>query len=115
MINVLSKKFPGAETILVVEDEELLRDMVHGILEGCGYNVLEAESGRKAFDIWNAGKGQINLLLTDIVLPDFEQADLARMGARMLQKPYDQHGLVHLVREMLGGTESSSIATASAA
>jgi len=145
MINVLSKKFPGAETILVVEDEELLRDMVHGILEGCGYNVLEAESGRKAFDIWNAGKDQINLLLTDIVLPrgitgvelakcllekqpqlkiifstgrilpDFEQADLARMGARMLQKPYDQRGLVHLVREMLGGTESSSIATASAA
>ena len=144
MINILSKKFPGAETILVVEDEDMLRDMVRTILESCGYNVLEAESGRKAFDLWNAGRNKIELLLTDItlprgitgvqlakcllesqpqlkvifttgrVLPDFEQDALARLGARLLQKPYDQHDLVHLVREILGGAESN-VATASVA
>jgi two-component system, cell cycle sensor histidine kinase and response regulator CckA len=144
MINILSKKFPGAETILVVEDEDMLRDMVRSILEGCGYNVLEAESGRKAFDLWQAGADKINLLLTDIVLPrgitgvelakcllesqpqlkiifttgrilpDFEQDTLARLGAKLLQKPYDQHNLVHLVREVLGGAESN-VVTASVA
>jgi len=144
MINVLSKKFPGAETILVVEDEDMLRDMVRTILEGAGYNVLEAESGRKAFDLWNAGRNKIDLLLTDItlprgitgvqlakcllesqpqlkvifttgrILPDFEQDALARLGARLLQKPYDQNDLVHLVREILGGAESN-VATASVA
>src|SRR5262249_20951569 len=43
----------GTETILVVEDEPVLRDLAHVILQECGYQVLEAASGLEALDVWN--------------------------------------------------------------
>src|SRR5204863_2527807 len=47
----------GKETILVVEDEPVLRDMAHVILEGCGYAVIEAGSGVQALDVWRRHPG----------------------------------------------------------
>jgi CheY-like chemotaxis protein len=60
----------GQETILIVEDEPVLRDMTQTILQGCGYRTLEAASGREAFDVWERHRDSIDLVLTDMVMPE---------------------------------------------
>jgi two-component system, cell cycle sensor histidine kinase and response regulator CckA len=60
----------GRETILVVEDEPDLRDLVAQVLESRNYNVLTASSGAKALETWARREGEIHLLLTDMVMPD---------------------------------------------
>ena len=59
----------GHETILVAEDEEPLRQMVVSVLQLQGYKVLEAESGQRALEVWQQSDCQIDLLLTDLVMP----------------------------------------------
>ncbi len=58
------------ETVLVVEDEPDLLDLVAGILEAGGYDVLQASSGVKALDVWQAHREKIDLLLTDMKMPE---------------------------------------------
>jgi signal transduction histidine kinase/HAMP domain-containing protein len=60
----------GSETILVVEDEPVLRDMAQLILADCGYRIIEAASGKEALDVWEQHKGDIDLVLTDMVMPE---------------------------------------------
>jgi nitrogen-specific signal transduction histidine kinase len=60
----------GKETILVVEDEPVLRDLAQAILQDCGYEVLEAGTGSEALQVWNKIQGNVDLLLTDMVMPD---------------------------------------------
>lgn len=60
----------GSETILVVEDEVRLRYLVASLLERYGYKVIEATNGHAALKIWEQQKDQVDLLLTDIVMPD---------------------------------------------
>jgi CheY-like chemotaxis protein len=60
----------GKETILIVEDEDVLRDMAHLMLEECGYRILEATSGRDALRVWELHQNEIDLLLTDMVMPE---------------------------------------------
>ena len=121
----------GRETILVVEDEPVLRDMAHVILEDCGYRVLAAGSGVEALEVWNREPEMIDLLLTDMVMPegisgmDLAQKLLAhrpklkiifatgynvyemdtalfrRGSAVFLQKPYTHVSLPKAVRECL--------------
>jgi CheY-like chemotaxis protein len=121
----------NAETILVVEDEVLLREIECSILESCGYRVLEADSSSKALDVWNQQGEKIDLLLTDVVLPpgisgmelakrlrdrqprlkvifttgkvdlQLDDETLERMNARFLQKPYQHTDLVQLVDDAL--------------
>ncbi len=57
------------ETILLVEDEPILRELAHAILADGGYKVLEAERSEEAFDLWQQHSNEIDLLLTDMVLP----------------------------------------------
>jgi len=59
----------GKETILVVEDEELVREFVAGFLRESGYKVLQAGNGVEALNIWRQHSAQIDLLLTDVVMP----------------------------------------------
>ena len=56
----------GTETILVVEDEALVRELVCNVLVNHGYRILQAESGAKALEVWQASKEQIDLLLTEL-------------------------------------------------
>ena len=121
----------GTETILIVEDEEILREMAREILQNYGYNILEASSGREAFDVWNRHTDEIHLLLTDMVMPEgisgiqlaerllSDRPDLkiiltsgyssnevnaelmARSQARFLQKPYSHNNLAKIVRDCL--------------
>ena len=60
----------GKETMLIVEDEPILRSMARDILEECGYRILEASSGRDALEVWKQRADDIDLLLTDMVMPD---------------------------------------------
>jgi signal transduction histidine kinase/HAMP domain-containing protein len=60
----------NGETILVVEDEPVLRDLAQLILQDCGYRVLQAASGVDALTVWQKHQGQVDLLLTDVVMPD---------------------------------------------
>jgi two-component system cell cycle sensor histidine kinase/response regulator CckA len=58
------------ETILLVEDEEILREWVKEILQECDYQVVEAANGVDALKIWEGRGGKIDLLLTDMVMPE---------------------------------------------
>ncbi len=60
----------GSEGILVVEDEPVLRDMAHLILEQGGYRIYEAANGREALEVWDRHKEKIHLLFTDMVMPE---------------------------------------------
>lgn len=123
----------GDETILVVEDEPPVRDLVCKLLAGRGYHVLQATSGVHALKVWEEQKNSINLLLTDIVMPDgMSGRDLAekiqaerpglkaiftsgysadiggkdfiiKEGVNFLQKPYAPQKLLRLIRKCLDG------------
>ncbi len=60
----------GEETILLVEDEFPLRTFVCDLLQRCGYTVREAESGPAALKVWQEHRDRIQLLLTDIIMPE---------------------------------------------
>ena len=60
----------GPETILVVEDDESVRRMVARVLKGRGYRVLEAANGVEALRLWKGRRAPIDLLFTDMVMPE---------------------------------------------
>ena len=60
----------GRETILVAEDEEPLREMIAELLAYQGYKVLTARSGRHALEVWAAAGGEVDLLVTDMIMPE---------------------------------------------
>ncbi len=67
----------GSETVLVVEDEGLVRKLVRTILESRGYLVLEAEGGEEAFHVCRSHRGPLHLLITDVVMPRMKGKDVA--------------------------------------
>ena len=74
----------GSETVLLVEDEEPLRRLVEKILDGLGYTVIEAESAEAAMELVESEKPDIDLLLTDVVMPGQNGLQLAKdLGAKM--------------------------------
>jgi len=121
---------PGAGTILLVEDERSVRTLARRILEGRGYTVLEAEDGVIAMRLSQGHQGRIDLLLTDVVMPELSGPELAERllplrpetrvlytsgytdhailraavwesGANFLQKPFTPDTLVQKVQEIL--------------
>jgi PAS domain S-box-containing protein len=80
----------GTETVLLVEDEEAVRDLVRTILTGQGYEVIIASDPKHAEEIANKFSGEIHLLLTDVVMPGTSGRELAarvlaaRPGIRVL-------------------------------
>jgi CheY-like chemotaxis protein len=68
----------GEETVLVVEDERMVRELVREILAQQGYNVLEAHRGTEALEVSERHEGPIHLLLTDVVMPGMDGPELAR-------------------------------------
>ena len=120
----------GDETILLVEDAELVRELVTEALESYGYTVLTASSGVDAVKIVERNGHHIDLLLTDVVMPNMNGRELAERllakdgdlkvlftsgypsdtilrngiaGARaaFIEKPYLPVELAHMVRTVL--------------
>jgi len=67
----------GTETILLVEDEETVRGLTRTFLLQAGYNVLEARGGEEAIQLCRAHPGLIDLLLTDVVMPEVSGKEVA--------------------------------------
>jgi two-component system, cell cycle sensor histidine kinase and response regulator CckA len=72
----------GTETILLVEDEAIVRDLVCEILKESGYVVLSATSGADAMKIIDEQAGPIDLLITDVVMPEMSGPELANILRR---------------------------------
>ena len=68
----------GSETVLVAEDEEAVRRLMHDVLESRGYRVLIAGDGDEALHIARHFEGEIDLLVTDLVMPEINGRELAR-------------------------------------
>jgi len=120
----------GSETILLVEDEEAVRDLTSRILEKRGYRVIPAQDGREAMEIAAREAEHIDLVLTDIVMPGmngrglverlggvrpgikslymsgYTDDDIVRRGfiepsKAFLQKPFTSEALLQTVRKVL--------------
>ena len=120
----------GTETILVVDDEEMIKDIARDILSRYGYRVLTAGGGKEAVEVYRRHKEEISVVVLDIVMPDVggrevfrrirevdpaarviiasgyhkerDANDLLREGAvRFVQKPYRIASLVGMVGEVL--------------
>jgi len=72
-----AKPQPGTGTILVVEDEESLRDLVKRMLGGLGYTVLASENAEAALEVLDTHAAPIDLLITDVIMPGMSGARLA--------------------------------------
>jgi two-component system cell cycle sensor histidine kinase/response regulator CckA len=119
----------GGETVLLVEDEAGLRDVIQEILEGAGYHVLAASDGMEALQVATAHTGPIHLMVTDVIMPGvtgpraaneiratrpgmevlylsgYPDDTLLREGvlgaAAFLEKPFASESLLRKVRELL--------------
>lgn len=87
------------QTILLVEDEEALRDLLAGHLSRLGYNVLTASDGPEALETEEDHEGVIDLLLSDVVMPTFGGIEVARAVRQtrpdtkvILMSGYPMHG-----------------------
>jgi PAS domain S-box-containing protein len=121
----------GSGTLLVVEDEDIIRALVVRTLRGAGYEVLEARYASEALERWEERREDVALLLTDIVMPGMSGVELARRlgeerpelpillmsgfadpdaggpvpaprSAGFLEKPFTPSELLRCVRERLG-------------
>jgi PAS domain S-box-containing protein len=119
----------GTETILLVEDEDEVRAVLHQILSGKGYRVFQASSGEEGLALARLSRGPIHLLLTDITMPKMKGTELAkrlcaeRPQTRVLfmsgyneellpldeiiclQKPFSPQTLAQAVRAVLDAAE----------
>jgi PAS domain S-box-containing protein len=79
-----SQAEPGRETILLVEDEDMVRRLIGQVLLSHGYRVIEASSGQEALDAVARHHGRIDLLLTDVVMAGMSGRELAEKLASLL-------------------------------
>jgi two-component system, cell cycle sensor histidine kinase and response regulator CckA len=118
----------SGETVLVVEDAKLLRDLICEALSASGCTVLRAEDGREASRLVNERKGAIDLLLTDVIMPGMSGPALAKQvrslrpqtkvlymsgysgeflpemmtpGVSFIQKPFTVADLARKIRKLL--------------
>ena len=125
----------GTETLLIVENEAAIRNLLQMALRKIGYTVLAAESGREALDLVSTHSGPIHLLITDVMMPDIDGPELVRRlsairpetrtlfmsgymddalgeqgvlpsSVNFIQKPFSPSTIAQKVRDILDGTSS---------
>lgn len=128
----------GTETILVVDDEELIRDFAERVLQHAGYSVLTATNGREALEVYTRAPGMIDMVLLDLVMPemggrqcleellhmnpqvkvligsgywgnDHGKDRIEAAAAGFVEKPYKSKELLKTVREVLDSDTSRHI------
>jgi two-component system cell cycle sensor histidine kinase/response regulator CckA len=130
-VEVMAEALPrGDETVLVVEDDEVVRKLIVQILKRQGYNLLEAGDGKDALQICEQHKGTAHLVVTDVVLPGMNGREVAdhllslcpgmkvlymsgytdnaiayhgvlERGVNYIQKPFTLEGMARKVRQIL--------------
>jgi len=127
---VIHREPRGSETVLIAEDEDSVRQLLAGALNQYGYNVLQASSPKEALPLGKHYDGQIDLLISDVIMPGMSGPELAelladarpdmkvlyisgyaertimerrnmRIPAQMLSKPFTPEQLVRKVRDVL--------------
>lgn len=130
------KSLSGTETVLVVEDNRMVRELAIKILQKYGYKVLGAKDGEEAIEIGKQHESPIDLMLTDVVMPGMSGRRLAvefeslrpkikvlymsgyadntvvhhgilDRGMVFIQKPFTHEALVSKVRDLLDGKKTS--------
>lgn len=124
----------GQETILLVEDNRQVLDTIQEIISQYSYKVIVAETGKEAFELANANESNIDLLLTDIVIPDTDGKSLYQQittiypalkviymsgytndvivnqgvieeGLHFIQKPFTNYDIISKIRTVLNNTQ----------
>jgi two-component system cell cycle sensor histidine kinase/response regulator CckA len=80
---IVARPSPGDETILLVEDETVVRQLVAEILETSGYTVMQAGDGPSALELLRRHSGKLDLLLTDVVMPGMSGPEVAQAVTSM--------------------------------
>ncbi len=120
----------GSETILIADDEDSVRKLVHAVLATNGYSVIEARDGKEALAAYELNRANVDMVLTDVVMPQMNGIELGQrltaidpalkvlymsgfrdspIGAAeepermILQKPFTPNVLLAKVRELLDG------------
>ncbi|MFH0821542.1 MAG: response regulator, partial [Pseudomonadota bacterium] len=120
----------GTGTILLVDDEQFVRDLGKRVLEKAGYTVIEASNGREAVEVYEARGKNISLIILDLIMPlmdgrqclqellkidpevrvliasgysaDGPPTDFLSVGAKaVVKKPFDMHQLLEMVRKTI--------------
>jgi PAS domain S-box-containing protein len=129
---------PGSETVLLAEDQPSIRVVLRESLESKGYKVLEAQNGLQALDIAEHHSGAIDVLVTDVIMPQLRGIDLAKRvtevhpgvciifmsgysedallenrllsqkNMTLIQKPFDPDDLARKIRESLSDRKSNA-------
>ena len=127
----------GSETILLVDDEELIRDLGARILTKAGYKVIKASNGKEALDIYRARSQEISLVILDLIMPEMAGRQclegilsldpaakvviasghsidgrtkqiLTSMGKEFIRKPYDVRQVLEVVRTVLDAEQGGA-------
>jgi CheY-like chemotaxis protein len=128
---VAEKLVGGNATILLVEDEAIVREACAAVLRGLGYTVLEANSGPHALESWGNHQGRVDLLVSDMVMPGklsglhvaeclrrenpalkvviisgyneeiIKSGDIQAQGIAVLPKPFEIGALAAMIQRML--------------
>jgi len=130
----------GHETILLVEDEDIVRHVATAALKRKGYHIIQASSGSDALVKWETCKNKVDLILIDVVMPGMNGNQVAGIltanapdipvlfmsghtedvvlhkgiidhGIAFIQKPFSAESLSHKVREILDSKVSAPIST----
>jgi len=130
----IKKPSRGVETLLLVEDDAAVREVTLAMLADSGYKILQASSGDEALKICEEHKGEIHLLLSDVVMPGMSGKELAdriieehsgmkvlfmsgytdnaiqhhgvlEPGTAFIEKPFSQAVLTRKIRDVLDGVE----------
>lgn len=138
---VMLRPAEGSETVLLVEDEPAVREIAREYLTRQGYTIMEASNGADALRLSREYCGPIQLMISDVVMPDMGGPKLAEqlaaerpdmkvlfvsgyaesnilqhgnpsIGAQFLQKPFALKTLAAKIREVLGPSNSASAAAA---
>jgi CheY-like chemotaxis protein len=133
-VSPVPPEISGTETLLIVENEPAIRNLLQVALRRNGYTVLAAESGREALELVRNHADAIHLLITDVVMPDMDGPELVRQlstirpdtrtlfmsgymddtlgergilstNANFIQKPFSPRTIAQKVRDILDGVQ----------